>query len=83
MKKFVYKVMGQLRNLCQKAWEAAKRAGGAFLGVFVDYNNGSIWYRTEREDFRLVGWRIVKKWIHSLDKSGRMVKHPSWSLVQG
>lgn len=48
-----------IRKLAIKQWEKDGRKG-AFLRVYVDRQNGKIYYDTMTDRFPLVGWVIAK-----------------------
>lgn len=70
MAKFVRNSMKILKDLCVKRWEQLKRIGGAFLGVFVDYATGQIWFDTMELRLPLAGYIIGKN------------KYGNWDIVK-
>ena len=70
MAKFVRSVKKILRDLCVKRWEQLKRLGGAFLGVFVDYATGKIWFDTMELRLPLAGYIIGKN------------KYGNWDIIK-
>jgi hypothetical protein len=66
MSKAIKLYMPSIRKKCIAQWEKDGRKG-AFLRVYVDRQNGKIYYDTMTERFPLVGWVIAKvKGVYTL-----------------